>query len=168
MARVPLEQREKIIELSIAGYSQRYIASTTRKPLKTVNGIVQAFKKERRVKDAPLRRRPRATTEDEDRAIVAAVALRPQTTVPEVLKELGIKACETTAKRRPAEAGLKKRVACRKPLLRDTIKVKRMQFAKDHADWTTFDWETVVFTGESSFRTRWDQRQRVWRPDHSR
>ncbi|KAH6948092.1 hypothetical protein HPB50_022817 [Hyalomma asiaticum] len=138
-----------------------------KRPLKTVNRIVQAFKKERRVKDAPHRRRPRATTADEDRALIAAVVVRPQTTVREALRELGIKACETTAKRRLAEAALRKRVACRKPLIRKTNQTKRLQFARDHENWTTSDWENVVFTDESSFTTRWDQRQRVWRPENT-
>ncbi|KAH6926335.1 hypothetical protein HPB50_017323 [Hyalomma asiaticum] len=168
MARVPLEQRQKIIELSIAGYSRRHIASIMKRPLKTVNRIVQAFKKERRVKDAQHRRRPRATTADEDRALIAAVVVRPQTTVREALRELGIKACETTAKRRLAEAALRKRVACRKPLIRKTNQTKQLEFARDHEIWTTSDWENVVFTDESSCTTRWDQRQRVWRPENSR
>ncbi|KAH6947941.1 hypothetical protein HPB50_022117 [Hyalomma asiaticum] len=168
MARVPLEERQKIIELSTAGYSQRHIASVMKRPLKTVNRIVQAFKKERPVKDAPHRRRPRATTADEDRALITAVVVRQQTTVREALRELGIKACETTAKRRLAEAALRKRVACRKPLIRKTNQTKRLQFARDHENWTTSDWENVVFTDESSFTTRWDQRQRVWRPENSR
>ncbi|KAH6941459.1 hypothetical protein HPB50_018217 [Hyalomma asiaticum] len=77
-------------------------------------------------------------------------------------------ACETTAKRRLAEAALRKRVACRKPLIRKTNQTKRLQFARDHENWTTSDWENVVFTDESSFTTRWDQRQRVWRPENSR
>ncbi|KAH6920207.1 hypothetical protein HPB50_028806 [Hyalomma asiaticum] len=139
-----------------------------KRPLKTVNRIVQAFKKERPVKDAPHRRRPRATTADEDRALITAVVVRQQTTVREALRELGIKACETTAKRRLAEAALRKRVACKKPLIRKTIQTKRLQFARDHENWTTSDWENVVFTDESSFTTRWDQRQRVWRPENSR
>lgn len=168
MARVPIEERQKVIALSIAGYSQRYIASLMKRPLKTINRIVQAYKKEGRVKDAPHRRRPRATTEEEDRAIVAVAAGNPRTTVPKIIQDLGLNVSRTTVNVRLAEAGLKKRAACRKPLLRQVNQSKRLQFAKDHEGWTAIEWERVVFSDESSFTTRWDQRQRVWRPENCR
>ncbi|KAG0412789.1 hypothetical protein HPB47_010070, partial [Ixodes persulcatus] len=29
------------------------------------------------------------------------------------------------------------------------------------------DWQNVLFTDESTFTTRWDQRQRIWRADNT-
>ncbi|XP_075730308.1 XK-related protein 7 isoform X3 [Rhipicephalus microplus] len=83
-------------------------------------------------------------------------------------KELGIQVSETTAKRHSAEAGLRMRVACHKPLLQKPNHAKWLQFARDHEPWTTSDWEKVVFTGETSFTTRWNLRQEAWRPENSR
>nr|XP_037270948.1 uncharacterized protein LOC119163114 isoform X4 [Rhipicephalus microplus] len=83
-------------------------------------------------------------------------------------EELGIQVSETTAKRHSAEAGLRMRVACHKPLLQKPNHAKWLQFARDHEPWTTSDWEKVVFTGDTSFTTRWNLRQEAWRPENSR
>ncbi|KAH8029966.1 hypothetical protein HPB51_006172 [Rhipicephalus microplus] len=83
-------------------------------------------------------------------------------------RELGIQVSETTAKRHSAEAGLRMRVACHKPLLQKPNHAKWLQFARDHEPWTTSDWEKVVFTGDTSFTTRWNLRQEAWRPENSR
>ncbi|KAH9361486.1 hypothetical protein HPB48_004571 [Haemaphysalis longicornis] len=53
MARVPDAQRREIISLSQKGYTQPYIGSLVNRPLKTANRILQAFKYEGRVRDAP-------------------------------------------------------------------------------------------------------------------
>ncbi|KAH7984343.1 hypothetical protein HPB52_019571 [Rhipicephalus sanguineus] len=106
--------------------------------------------------------------EDEDSAIVSAAALNPRNTVPKIIQDLGLKVSPTTVNLRLAEAGLKKRVACRKPLLLELNQSKRLQFAKDHEGWTAIEWERVVFSDESSPTTRWDQRQRVWRSENCR
>ncbi|KAG0441650.1 hypothetical protein HPB47_015899 [Ixodes persulcatus] len=77
MARVPEADRRLIIELFQKGHSQRAIGALVNRPLKTVNRIVQAFRYEGRIHDAPRGTPPRATTEDEDRYIIAAVVEDP-------------------------------------------------------------------------------------------
>ncbi|KAH7982801.1 hypothetical protein HPB52_007194 [Rhipicephalus sanguineus] len=55
------------------------------------------------------------------------------------------------------------RVAAKKPLLSGQNKIARLRFANDHRSWSVCDWKSVVFSDESTFSTRWDQQQRVWR-----
>ncbi|KAH7985012.1 hypothetical protein HPB52_024368 [Rhipicephalus sanguineus] len=52
MSRVPGHRRRQIAELSLQVYTQRAISSMTNRPLKTVNRTVQAYRDERRIKDA--------------------------------------------------------------------------------------------------------------------
>lgn len=73
MPRVPLKQWKDIIEMSIRGYPQRDLALVTGLQLKTVNRIIQAYRDEGRINDAPNHRQPRSTTNDQDLCIVAAV-----------------------------------------------------------------------------------------------
>ncbi|KAG0425980.1 hypothetical protein HPB47_026882 [Ixodes persulcatus] len=47
-------------------------------------------------------------------------------------------------------------------------KEKRFLFAQEHSAFTSADWQNVLFTDESTFTTRWDQRQRIWRADDTR
>jgi len=57
----------------------------------------------------------------------------------------------TTVQCRLRNNGLKVCVVARKPLLRKQNKVKRLQWAKTHKNWSTNQWEKVLFTDESKF-----------------
>ncbi|KAM7315852.1 putative transposable element tc1 transposase [Ixodes scapularis] len=120
---------------------------------------------ERRIKDAPHPRRPRATTAEDDHHIVAAVSLDPFQRARDIKEALDFDVSEMTIRRRFSEAGLKSRMSAQKPLLTDTNKAQRYRFAQDHQEWTVDQWRTVVFSDESTFTTMWDQRLGVWRPD---
>lgn len=161
MARVPEEERRHIVELSFKEYSQRSIAAITGRPLKTVNRIIQAFRDEGRICDAP--RRPRATSEEEDHLIVSAAVLNGFASAKEIRDTAGLQVHECTVRRRLHEAGLTSRMAAQKPLLTEAHKAKRLQFAQEHETWTAEEWRKVIFTDESTFCTKLHQRKRVWR-----
>ncbi|KAH7933919.1 hypothetical protein HPB49_019144 [Dermacentor silvarum] len=133
MSRVPEEQRRQIVDLSLQAYTQRQISEMTNRPLSTVNRIVQAYRKGRRIKDAPRKARPKVTTEDEDMAIVVAAVDRPAASVLKIKNSVGLeRVSETTVKRRMYEAGLKSRTAARKPIVSEANKQKRLEFARQH------------------------------------
>lgn len=168
MSRIPEEERMRIVELSLQNYSQRAISAVTNRPLKTVNRIIQAYRKDRRIKDAPRKARPKVTTEDEDMAIVLAANDFPASTAQEIKQIAGVSAVsDKTVKRRLHSAGLKSRIAVQKPIVSAANKDRRLVFAREHEHWNE-EWKNVVFTDESTFSTRWDQRQRVWRPHNCR
>ncbi|KAH6947152.1 hypothetical protein HPB50_017225 [Hyalomma asiaticum] len=125
--------------------------------------IVQAYKFDRRIKDAPRKLRRGATSHEEGLAIVAAVADNPRCSAQEIKVNLGLKASKSTVKRR--QAGLKSRTAEQKVLLRTDNKDKRLQFAQRHAGSIEQDWKKVMFTDESTFTTCWEQKTRIRRPD---
>lgn len=167
MARVPEDETLQIVELYTKEYSQRAVAAIVRRPLKTVNRIIQAFRDENRIKDAPRKPRPRVTTEEGDMNIVAYVADNPRASVSEIRQCFQLTASKTTVKRRLAEAGLKSRMVVQKPLLMNMNKSKRLSFAQQHEAWSADDWSRAVISDECTFRTKWDQRARVWRPDRA-
>ncbi|KAH6946346.1 hypothetical protein HPB50_012875 [Hyalomma asiaticum] len=135
---------------------------------KTVNRIIQAYRKEGRISDAPHKRHPRATTDAQDADILDAAKASPFSTAREIGAAAGVSASASTIKRRPAEGKLKSLVAAQKPRLYLPNKTACPNFAKEHISWTTDDWKTVLFSDESTFTTRWDQKQRVWRPANAR
>lgn len=163
MARVPDDERRSIVDLSLKGYSQRYIGALVNRPLKTVNRIIQAYKYEGRIQDAPRAPRPKATTDDEDALIVAAAVRNPFLPAPAIREDLDLDVSDTTVRRRLRTAGLRSRVAAQKPLLTAANKDARRQFAELHEAWTSEEWGRVIFSDESTFSTRQDQRLRVWR-----
>ena len=60
-------------------------------------------------------------------------------------------ASSSTVKRRLIDAGLNGRISRRKPLLLPRHKQQRLQWAKDHRDWTEDMWKKVVWSDESKF-----------------
>ncbi|KAH6930546.1 hypothetical protein HPB50_014673 [Hyalomma asiaticum] len=126
----------------------------------TVNRIVQAYRDEGRIKDAPHKRRPRVSSMDEDLQVVAVVNVRGTLDLANV--------SDSTIQRRLREAALQSRIAALKPLLTYANKTARLKFAVDHRSWTVEDWKYVIFPDESTFSSRWDQQKRVWRMENTR
>ncbi|XP_075526326.1 uncharacterized protein LOC142558047 [Dermacentor variabilis] len=169
MSRVPECERWRIVALSLQAYSQRRISMLTNRPLSTVNRIVRAYRKERRIKGHPRTGRPKVTNEDDDMNIVAASLDKPTASATEIKNTVGLLGVpNATVKRRLRAAGLRSRIAAQKPLVSVKNKGTRLAFARDHQQWTEEHWGKVVFTDESAFTTRWDQRQRVWRLENCR
>ena len=72
-----------------------------------------------------------------------------------------------TMRRELLSMGLRSCVATRKPLVSAANRVKRLQFAKDHKNWTTEDWKNCHWSDESRFTLFCcDGRQRVRREPH--
>lgn len=162
MARVLEEERRQIVDLSMKEHSQRSIAALTGRPLKTVNCIIQAYRKEGRICDAPHRRQPQATTEQVDQLLIAAVSDDPFQTAKDILRNTSIQVHPSTVRNCLKEAGLRSHMAAQKPVLTEGHKATRLRFAHAHATWMAKDWEKVISSDESSFSTRQDQRKRVW------
>ncbi|KAH7944131.1 hypothetical protein HPB52_016367 [Rhipicephalus sanguineus] len=101
--------------------------------------------------------------EDEDALIVAAVVDNPFQCARQVREQLDVDASLATVRRRLRSAVLRNSVAARKPVLTASNKKSRLQFAEAHVSWMADDWGRVIFSDESTFTTRQDQRMRVWR-----
>lgn len=59
-------------------------------------------------------------------------------------------------------------VAAQKPHLTTKQREERLNLARAFEHWTAEEWREVIFTDQSTFSTRSDQKQRVWRPLNSR
>lgn len=165
--RVPEEKRVAAVRMSLSGTSQRQIAMALDLNVATVNRIICAFRDEGRIGDA-ARNCVRKTTAEEDAALVLAAETNPFMTAGQVRDAVGLDVSEELVRKRLLEEGLKNRSAAQKPLLSDTAKAKRLDFAQAHLHWTADDWHNVVFTDESTFCTQWDQKRQVYRPDLTR
>ncbi|KAH7936964.1 hypothetical protein HPB49_006668 [Dermacentor silvarum] len=135
---------------------------------KTVNHIIQAYRDEGRISDAPHKWHPRATSAAQDMAILDAGQASPFSTAKEIGATAGVSASVSTIKRRLAPGKLKSHVVAQKPRVSEANKTVSLNFATEHASWTTDDWKTVFFADESTFTTHWAEKQRVWRPVNTR
>lgn len=168
-SRVPIEERRRIVRLSIERVPQREICRRTRRSRTSVNRIIQAYRDEYgRIADAQRSGRPRLTTLEEDQQIVAAAVVDPFLNAREIRDALDLSCCSETIRSRLREAGLMNCVAAQKPHLTTKQREERLNFARAFEQWTAEEWREVIFTDESTFSTRWDQQQRLWRPLNSR
>ncbi|KAG0434265.1 hypothetical protein HPB47_019229 [Ixodes persulcatus] len=164
MPRVSQFDQAPIIALAQAGVSQGAIAALVGHTRKSVRRWIKAYQQEARLEDASHARRQRGTTEQQDMLIVAAIIDNTFLTLRQLKTELRLSVSDRTIARRLRCAGLKCRVACRKPLLSQEHRQLRLEFAERYAGWRDDQWKLVVFTDEASFSSKWDQRLQVWRP----
>jgi len=63
------------------------------------------------------------------------------------------------------ENNLVSRKACKKPLVSKKNKAARLEFAKEHINWTTTEWSKILWSDESKFNLFGnDSRNNVRRP----
>ncbi|KAH6944303.1 hypothetical protein HPB50_002651 [Hyalomma asiaticum] len=126
----------------------------TGKSNKTVNRIIQAYRK-----------KAASATLHINGTLVQRLLLRtptsstPRRQAPSVLPERSVRPLECLQARNN-----KTTASGRKPRLSLPNKTARLNFAKELVSWTTDASKTVLFSDESTFTTRWHQKQRVWRP----
>lgn len=146
------------------GVPHEEICRLTGRSKLAVTRVVKAFRDDGgRIADAPRSGRPRVS-EEEDKLIIAAAVADPFLSAKEIKKELGLHVSCDTIRRRLQEAGLKNCTAAQKPYLTENQRRQRLEFARAYEHWGVEEWGQVIFTDESTFCTRWDQQQRVWRP----
>lgn len=114
-----------------------------------MGAIVRKFRNTGTIKNKKRIGRPRKTTTAEDRRIVTTSKRNRRLTAPEIASQINESRIESvsiaTVKRRFNEKGLYGRIAVKKPLLRLTNKKKRLEWANQHKDWTTSDWNKVLW-----------------------
>lgn len=154
-AEISIEKRVKITVLHEEGYSLRKICERTGVSYGGVHAIVSKYKTTGLIKNIQRPGRPKITTAAEDRKIIITSKRNRFKTAPIIAAEMNKhrerKLSTTTVKRRLIAIGLNGRVAAKKPLLRPKNSKKRLQFAKDHLNWTQEDWAKVLWSDESKF-----------------
>ena len=104
--------------------------------------------------DRPRSGRPRISTDRDDRHLVRQSLANRKATFRSFVgcgKGHGVIASNTNVRTRLMDAGLNAKVARKKPKLTRRHKQLRLDFAREHQDWTWVDWSLVIFTDESRF-----------------
>lgn len=151
------------------GFSQKDICKKFSLNKSTVSFIINKFKVNGTVETYHRGGRPKATTQLEDSRILIELKKYPDKSASSVVKALNLKVSSRTVQRRACAGGLRSYRAAKKPFISRKNRLKRLQFARDHINWSMKRWKTVLFSDESKFNLKYsDGMRRVRRPPNKR
>ncbi|KAH7956117.1 hypothetical protein HPB52_006132 [Rhipicephalus sanguineus] len=165
--RVPADEKRRIVDLSIPGLSQRVICRLLGRSRTAVNHVIQTYRETGRIAESERSGRCRCTEDEVDILIVATVVADPHISAKGIRDALQLDVSISTIRRRLVEAGLKNCVAAQKPHITERQRTQRLQFALSVQTWSSPDWNEVVFSDESTFSSRWDQKRRILAAIHA-
>jgi transposase len=168
--RLTVDEKGALMGLRASGHSFTSIAKILEADRRT---IARNFKKIMATKsyaNAPVSGRPRKTSKREDKSIVREVQRDRYITADDIRKNQGLeRISQWTVRRRIVEGSdFKSYWQKKKPYVSKKNQKIRVQWCKDHLDWTLDQWRSVLWSDESPFVFRFAQKVRVWRTDEEK
>jgi len=153
-------ERAAIITLHGIGWTGRDIAQELHCDEHAVTRWVHRWQETHSLEDAERSGRLRCTSDDTDVAIEEFADEKKRTVPKEIKKELQLDCSARTICRRLDEVGLYGRVG-RAEYVYDARDIqRRLSFADGYANWSTADWDRVIFSDETHIEVY--GRSRVW------
>ena len=153
MGKVSMHNRSKIITLYQEGYSERQIAVKAKASKTAVHSILKKIQETGSVEDKKRTGRPRKIKEADVRYLkLQSLRDRFKTSTQlavDLQRTTGTNISPSCVRKLLIKEDLPGRVAARKPLFRRGNIKKRLEYAKEHKDWSLEMWNRVLFTDES-------------------
>ena len=148
------KKRATAITLRKEGYSYREIAAKIGLGVSPagVLKVCKRFAETGTIKNKAGRGRKKVTTPQTDRRIVRLALKNRKTTSADInnaLADSGVAVSGRTVRRRLVTAGLRARIPRKKPFLNPAQRLKRLQWAKKHVNWTNEQWKNVLWSDET-------------------
>lgn len=162
------EEAAQVVALLEAGHSQRQVARELNISQSAVSRVYRRFQETGAFTRRQQTNRRRCTSERDDRFIVSFSLRNRHLTGVDVQQELrrvrGVTVSVWTVRRRLKKANLTPKRPARGPKLTPVHRQVRLQFARDHLNWTVEQWSSILFTDESKMCLHGsDRRGRVYR-----
>ena len=142
-------QRARIVLLNQEGYSERQISKGEKCSKTAVHNALAIFKNFGSYSDNKRSGRPRKTTARDDRPIRRVAVHSPRSSSKKMRSALLAHgtdvSCKTVKRRLTKDFGLKAFKPAKKPRLTPAMKLKRLNFAKKHINWSREQWSRVIF-----------------------
>ena len=162
------EKRAQIVTLSKLNFSVREIARKVKVSKTAMHNAITKYQNEDIFTDRKRSGRPKVTSRREDRHMHKVVTRSLVSFSIKIQAKLvdtsTVESTKTIQRKLSLEFGIKSCKPARKPRLTESMKKKRLDFAKRHADWNTEIWKRVLFSDESSVSQFSVRKYRVWRP----
>lgn len=167
MSLTPAQVAQAVL-LVEQGHSQRQVATILNVERSNVKYALKRYRETGLYTRRPGSGGVRCTSARDDRFIILEVLRNRFLTAVEIRQRLhqtrGVNVSERTVRRRIEERNLRARRPARGPELERHHRVARLQFAREHSNWTLEQWANVLWTDEcrAALRTP-DGREHVYR-----
>lgn len=152
-----LTDNEKAIILALRkeNFSVRAISRRIKRNIATISRFLKKYSETGTIANRKRGGAKRKTTVREDRVLQRLCLQNRASTSKELCSEwnesTGVSVCSSTVRRRLKSMGLTARRPCKKPLLTTKMRKARLDWARNHVNWTVDDWNNVIFSDESKF-----------------
>ena len=153
-------ERSAIITLHEIGWTGIDIAHALKCSENTVSLWVNRWRDTHSVSDAERSGRPKCTDDATDESIEEYAEEKKRIVPKEIKKELQLDCSARTIRRRLDEVGLFGRVGRTEYVYDERDIQRRLSFAEGYSNWTTADWDRVIFSDETHIEVY--GRSRVW------
>lgn len=160
----------RILELYNQGKSYSSIGEALNITKSMVQRKIQAYKSRGSMTRKIGSGRTRKSSPRDDRMIILKVKQNPFITSIEIKNEMPhLNLSPRTIRRRIFQVGgFKSYWAAKKPYLSIKQIQHRLQWSRDHVNWSIEQWKKVLFSDESPFVLRFNRSRRVWRLPNQR
>lgn len=165
------EDKGIIRGMHLAGTSIRNIARQVGRSSSCIQGFLTRVAQQAEMPRVERRGGKRKSTALVDRDIVIAAKRNRFISAPEIQRTVpgADRLSHSTILSRIKETGeLKSYWAVKKPFISENNRANRLQWARDHLNWTVEQWRSVLWSDESPFVLRNQGRKRVWRMHNER
>ena len=149
------EQRHLIVYLHKKAISERKIASEVGCSKTGVNVTIKRWKETGKFEERPGRGRKMKSTIQLDRALVRLSLSNRRLTSYDLCQEwrqsTGVGVSISAIRKRLLRSGLRRCKAKKKPKVSEKQRKARITWAKEHLNWTSDDWDKIIFSDESTF-----------------
>lgn len=165
-------ERGEIIGLWKGGHVERDIVNILDHPKSTIHNIIDKYKTEHQISNAPRSGRPPKLTERNVRYLVKTVKKDRQQSLDEITEKFNqisiVSVSSSTIKRTLHNEGFYGRAGKRKPLVSEVNRKKRLEWCRTRKDWES-EWDTIIWSDESRFLLfQNDAHHWVWRRPHEK
>jgi transposase len=170
MPRVPLYKREIAVLYLSDGYTASEIALLLKISRGAVRNILEKHMQGFHIADKPRSGRPQLLSERAERSIVIASKKHPFKSAREIRDAVGLQSTisVSTAKRVLRRNNLFGRISAPKPSLTPIQKKKRLRWCQQHLNSDASFWSRVIFSDESPFELKPQNKKIVRRPKGKR
>lgn len=146
--------KDKIINDYMRGESVTSIAKKFGINHSVISRIISRFRASGTLKPIHKGGRPRKTSKRDDQAILRLIKKDPFISARSIANQLQVNISIRSIQRRAVEGGLKAYRSAKKPFISHKNRLARIEFAKEHVNWSTTQWKTVLFSDESKFNMK--------------